>query len=58
MMKLIDVYAMLDVLGEVPKKNRGGFLKGVRPALTREDAAKARKRALPQVEEETNDMLK
>ena len=48
LMKLIDVHAMLGVLGDVPKKNRGGFIKGVRPALTREDAAEARRRALAQ----------
>ena len=46
LMKAINIDAMLEVLGEVPKKNRGGYNKGVRPALTREDAATARTRAL------------
>ena len=61
LMKNIDVHAMLGVLGSVPKKNRGGFNKGVRKALTREDAAEARKRALAQPdssdEEEETELL-
>ena len=61
LMKNIDVHAMLGVLGSVPKKHRGGFNKGVRKALTREDAAEARKRALAQPdssdEEEETELL-
>ena len=54
LMKKLDVYAMLDVLTEVPKKNRGGYTKGVRPALSREDAITARERAMQRALDETH----